>query len=56
LTFSGGMWGPDTTFKIGTSSNRPQNPGIGQDFFDVTLGKPIWFNGSHWVDANGNES
>ncbi len=25
----------------------------GFQFFDVTLRKPIWWNGSSWVDANG---
>ena len=27
--------------------------GVGTSIFDKTLGKPIWSNGSRWVDANG---
>ena len=26
---------------------------VGQMFFDTTIGKPIWWNGSKWVDATG---
>ena len=37
-----------------TTNNRPQNPIIGQCYFDTTLNKPVWFNGSVWVDALGN--
>lgn len=37
----------------GTSSNRPSSPSVGTRYFDTTLGKPIWFNGTNWVDAAG---
>ena len=37
----------------GTTSNRP-NPNAGRLYFDTTLGKPIFGNGSSWVDANGS--
>ena len=26
---------------------------IGFQYFDTDLGKPIWWNGESWVDANG---
>jgi hypothetical protein len=47
--------------RIGTTSSRPSTTGIaasslGMPYFDTTLsanGKPIWFNGSVWVDATG---
>jgi hypothetical protein len=26
---------------------------IGKRYFDTTLGQPIWWNGSAWVDATG---
>jgi len=26
---------------------------IGQQFFDTTLGYPIWWNGTKWVNASG---
>lgn len=37
----------------GTSTSRPSAPSTGQCFFDTTLGKPIWWNGTAWVDALG---
>jgi hypothetical protein len=38
----------------GITSNRPVSPVPYQQFFDATLGKPIWWNGSNWVDSVGN--
>ena len=37
----------------GTSLNRPTTPDTGQMFFDETLGYPIWYNGTAWVNASG---
>lgn len=43
----------------GTTTNRPTSrlddswQTIGLMYFDTTLGKPIWWNGTNWVDANG---
>lgn len=40
----------------GESSKRPTGLSdnyVGFCFFDSTLGKPIWWNGSNWVDATG---
>jgi len=39
----------------GATANRPSSPNTGQYFFDTDLNKPIWYNGSSWVDANGTE-
>ena len=36
-----------------TTANRPTNPFIGLLFFDTTLNKPIWHNGTNWVDSSG---
>ena len=36
-----------------TSSKRPRAPAKGQMFYDTTLKKPIWFNGTVWTDATG---
>ncbi len=38
-----------------TSGNRPSaaTAGAGATMFDTTLGKPIWSDGSQWVDALG---
>ena len=49
---------------IGTTSQRPattegeaNTPIIKEGFFyfDTTLNKPIWWTGSHWVDATGSQ-
>lgn len=37
----------------GSTSNRPTDAESGSMWFDSTLGKPIWKNGSNWVDASG---
>jgi len=40
----------------GSDNQRPGAPNIGEVFFDVTLGKPIWAkndNPVEWVDATG---
>lgn len=40
-----------------TSTNLPQNPDIGEGpYFDIDSGKPIWFNGSVWVFADGSKA
>jgi hypothetical protein len=40
--------------QAGTSSNRPTlQLQIGQQYYDTTLGKPIWYNGTVWKDASG---
>ena len=40
--------------KSGITSARPTaNLVAGYLFFDTTLGKPIWHNGTAWVDATG---
>lgn len=38
----------------GNTSSRPSsNLGIGQSYYDTSLGKPIWWNGSRWKDSTG---
>lgn len=38
----------------GPTADRPiTNLAIGQQFFDTTLGIPIWYDGTNWVDATG---
>ena len=34
---------------------RPSTTMIGYQFFDTTLGKPIYWNGTAWVDCTGTE-
>lgn len=37
----------------GTTANRPTNAISGTQYFDTTLGKPIWYSGSLWIDSTG---
>ncbi|NJO61606.1 MAG: hypothetical protein HC836_26165 [Richelia sp. RM2_1_2] len=36
-----------------TTPNRPALPSIGQTYFDTTLSRPIWWDGSNWINAVG---
>lgn len=39
---------------FGSTGARPTTQRTtGQTYFDTTLGKPVWFNGTVWVDATG---
>lgn len=43
-----------STPDAGTTANRPTaDLQVGQIYFDTTLGQPIWYNGTDWVDADG---
>jgi hypothetical protein len=42
----------------GVTADRPISTAIiilqlGQQYFDTTLGLPIWWNGTDWIDASG---
>lgn len=37
----------------GATGSRPTPRGTGSMWFDTTLGKPIWHDGTNWVDATG---
>jgi len=37
----------------GDSASRPASPVLYQNYFDTDLNKPIWYNGTDWVDATG---
>lgn len=37
----------------GATANRPTAVYVGQRYFDSTLNKPIWYNGTNWVDSTG---
>lgn len=41
----------------GVTANRPRSSVIGQSYLDMTLaagnGKPIYWNGTGWIDATG---
>lgn len=41
---------------VGTTAERPTNvfdTDAGHMYFDTTLNKPVWWNGSAWVDSTG---
>lgn len=42
-----------TWFDSGTTSNRPTNVLVGFQYFDTTINKPIFWDGSKWIDAIG---
>lgn len=37
----------------GTTANRPPSPIIGQYYLDTTLGVPVWWNGTNWINSVG---
>ena len=45
------------TIRHGITTNRPNTNylPIGFQYFDITLNKPIWWNGTVWIDATGQE-
>lgn len=38
----------------GATGSRPTSSVVGQYYFDTTLGKPIWWSGTAFVDATGS--
>lgn len=41
----------------GATASRPTSQlVVGQQFFDQTIGLPVWWNGSEWIDAVGTPS
>lgn len=38
----------------GVTANRPSGQ-TGLQWFDTTLGKPIWYNGTNWIDSTGTK-
>jgi hypothetical protein len=42
-----------TTAPDGTTAERPTTVALGYMFFDTTLGHPVWWDGTNWVDATG---
>lgn len=43
----------EEAFTIGATRPTLSNTIRGYQYFDTTLGKPIWWNGTEWVDATG---
>jgi hypothetical protein len=41
-------------YQSGTTAQRPTTRlWIGRPYFDTTEGKPIWYDGTQWIDATG---
>lgn len=39
----------------GVTADRPTvNLWTGRTYFDTTIGLPIWYDGTNWIDAAGN--
>ena len=45
----------DRLYATGSTVGRPLEPRVGQQYFDTTLNKPVFFSGTAWVDATGTE-
>ena len=41
------------TSQLVVLNDRPADPKAGDFMFDIVLNKPIFFNGSYWVDSLG---
>jgi hypothetical protein len=48
-----GIFDPTSSTGAGATTARPVNVTVGAQFYDTTLGKPIWYSGSVWKDAVG---
>ena len=46
-------WLPVQVNSSGTTANRPASPTLWQMYGDTTLNKPVWHNGTNWIDATG---
>jgi hypothetical protein len=38
---------------VGPTPNRPVSPAVGTQYFDTTLGYPIWWAGTQWINGTG---
>jgi hypothetical protein len=45
--------GSSITAQGGTTGQRPVTPVTYQTYFDTTLGIPVWYTGTQWVNAAG---
>ena len=44
----------NTVEQSGITANRPSHKFIGQQFFDTTLGEPVFSNGTAWITIGGS--
>jgi len=38
---------------VNNTTSMPSTPKKGDTYFNETLGRPVWFDGTKWVDATG---
>ena len=48
----------DKLYANGTSADRPTSATaqLGESYFDTTMGYPIWWQGTKWVQADGTDA
>ncbi len=46
-------WARIMTSNVGNTASRPASAFTGYQYYDTTLSKPIWWNGTVWKDAAG---
>jgi hypothetical protein len=46
-------WSDRTVIESGTTAARPASPRTGETYLDLDINKPIWYNGTNWIDATG---
>jgi len=51
--YGAGYKSPASRSTAAATTQRPVGIVAGTPFFDVTINKPIWYNGGTWVDATG---
>jgi len=43
-----------STPSAGITASRPSTDlQVGQTYFDTTINRPIWWNGTNWINASG---
>lgn len=55
VTIDGRRYKPVMPYRTDVTGSRPNTVGLvtGYQFYDTSLGKPIWWSGSVWKDASG---
>jgi hypothetical protein len=53
LNVGGSLVSPLTKPWSGLTAARPPFPRVGEQFFDTTLNRPIWWDGVNWMKADG---
>ena len=44
-----------SVYQSGATAQRPTTPlWIGRSYFDTTVGTPVWWDGTNWIQADGS--